>query len=348
MQVNFLSLIPQFAVVTGTLSRAAGAIGAFLVIFLMIAFAFGTAFHMTFGSRLHNYRNLTSTFYTLLQALLGDFNFEELTTEDKLFGPFLFIAFISVAVFVILNVVIAIIGNAYDQTSRGLAEMEDGTMHVFFYICLLNHIRFFWTVKFGESMWDYLVYSIIQHAPVIGKYARRYEIRKRFGMMKQVNGNGKSSEGNDSEKMRSAQLMKKIKLTDSGQVVRGRKISVEQSAHQLLKLRRAVGKIGAANAFSLAGQRKQIVPSADDPGSEPAKKTTNDQQMTPPELMKRMQVLEETVTKKMEALEETMSQKMEVLLAAVVALKPKGQLEALVHAPAGTGLQLQQAAGRSL
>jgi hypothetical protein len=42
--VNFLSLVPQFAIITGTLSRAAGAISAFLVIFLMIAFAFGKYF----------------------------------------------------------------------------------------------------------------------------------------------------------------------------------------------------------------------------------------------------------------------------------------------------------------
>jgi hypothetical protein len=133
--VSFLSLIPSFAVVTGTLSRAGGAIGAFLVIFLMIAFAFGTAFHMTFGPRLYNYRNLTSTFYTLLQALLGDFDFDELTTEDKLFGPFLFLAFVTVAVFVILNVVIAIIGNAYDETLRTLSDMEEG-IYAFSYFLL--------------------------------------------------------------------------------------------------------------------------------------------------------------------------------------------------------------------
>merc|ERR1719181_939295 len=91
----------------------------------MIAFAFGCAFHMSFGARLHNYRNLTATFYTLLQALLGDFNFDELTHEDKIFGPFLFMAFVSVAVFVILNVVIAIISRSYDDTSTALESMED-------------------------------------------------------------------------------------------------------------------------------------------------------------------------------------------------------------------------------
>jgi hypothetical protein len=41
---------------------------------------------MSFGARLHNYRNLTSTFYTLLQALLGVFDFDELSNEDKVFG----------------------------------------------------------------------------------------------------------------------------------------------------------------------------------------------------------------------------------------------------------------------
>jgi hypothetical protein len=85
-----------------------------------------------------------------LQALLGDFDFDELTKEDKMFGPFLtiphtlythytpysicrfgpflFIAFVSVAVFVILNVVIAIIGTAYELTANNLSDMEDVTL----------------------------------------------------------------------------------------------------------------------------------------------------------------------------------------------------------------------------
>jgi hypothetical protein len=135
--ISFLSLNPQFARITGTLSRAAMQISAFLVIFFIISFAFTTAFSLAFGSRLHSYRNLTATLFTLLQALLGDFDFEELSNQDRVFGPFLFICFISIAVFVVLNIVIAIIASAYEDTITALEDMED--------------------VKLGRAMSDYLL-----------------------------------------------------------------------------------------------------------------------------------------------------------------------------------------------
>jgi hypothetical protein len=142
---------------------------------------------------LHNYRNLTATFFTLLQALLGVFDFEELSNEDKLFGPFLFITFVSVAVFVILNVVIAIIGLSYNATSENLQSMED--------------------VKLGDGMIDYFTH-ILQKAPLIGPYAREAQQRRFLNYQEQLLTQLHVVKGKVDGSV--DQVMKKIRVTNRG------------------------------------------------------------------------------------------------------------------------------------
>ena len=57
-----------------------------------------------------------------MSALLGDFNFNELYEADNVLGPFFFIFFIGIAVFVVLNMIIAIISDAYEQAREELAD----------------------------------------------------------------------------------------------------------------------------------------------------------------------------------------------------------------------------------
>jgi hypothetical protein len=197
--VTFLSLNPQFARITGTLSRAAMQISAFLVIFLIISFAFTTAFSLAFGSRLNSYRNLTATLFTLLKAILGDFNFDELSNQDKVFGPFLFICFISIAVFVILNVVIAIIASAYEETINELADMED--------------------VKLGQAMTDYIL-AIIARVPVLGKFASQQIYRNQQRLVRRMEKNREKQREEYSANQQHS-VMRKIRVDNKGKLHRG-------------------------------------------------------------------------------------------------------------------------------
>lgn len=126
--VRYLSYIPRFALVTGTLVKSARGVSGFAVVFCVVFYGFAAAHMMTFGGRVHGYRNLTSSVYTLLKSLLGEFNLDEMTRAQWFMGPLFFVLFIALAVFVVLNVLIAIISDAYAEQSAELKESVDTEM----------------------------------------------------------------------------------------------------------------------------------------------------------------------------------------------------------------------------
>jgi hypothetical protein len=123
--VTHLSLEPKFALVTSTLGRSASHISAFIFIFAILGYAFSSCFLLTFGDSLPNYRSLSETLYSMLRGLLGDFDLESMQQAHWLMGPFLFLGFVSVAVFVILNLIIAIISDSYMEAQAELQDRED-------------------------------------------------------------------------------------------------------------------------------------------------------------------------------------------------------------------------------
>eukprot|EP00633_Aureoumbra_lagunensis_P006459 CAMPEP_0197317948 /NCGR_PEP_ID=MMETSP0891-20130614/49157_1 /TAXON_ID=44058 ORGANISM="Aureoumbra lagunensis, Strain CCMP1510" /NCGR_SAMPLE_ID=MMETSP0891 /ASSEMBLY_ACC=CAM_ASM_000534 /LENGTH=430 /DNA_ID=CAMNT_0042808167 /DNA_START=356 /DNA_END=1648 /DNA_ORIENTATION=+ len=70
---------------------------------------------MIFHDRLFEFRTLSASSFTLLRSLLGDFDFASLRDAEIFWGPVFFIVFVSLANFVILNTVIAIIADSYQE-----------------------------------------------------------------------------------------------------------------------------------------------------------------------------------------------------------------------------------------
>merc|ERR1719506_597882 len=123
--VTHLSLEPKFALVTSTLARSASHISAFIFIFVILGYAFASCFLLTFGDSMSTYRSLLETSYSMLRGLLGDFNLNSMQEAHWLMGPFLFLGFVSVAVFVILNLIIAIISDSYMEAQESLQGQEE-------------------------------------------------------------------------------------------------------------------------------------------------------------------------------------------------------------------------------
>lgn len=114
----YLKLDPRFAALTDTLELAAGDMAGFVVCFLAVFYGFAQAHTMIFGRTLSNYRTLQQSCYTMLRSLLGEFDFGELRQESSTMGPVMFIGFIALAVLVILNMIIAIISDAYTRSRK--------------------------------------------------------------------------------------------------------------------------------------------------------------------------------------------------------------------------------------
>merc|ERR1712096_393178 len=105
-----------FALVNKTIQRSASSVGGFLLVF----YGFSQAHTMVFQGRLEEFRSVGDSCFTLMRSLLGDFDFVKLQEANQYMGPLLFIVFVVLAVFVVLNMLIAIISDAYDITRREL------------------------------------------------------------------------------------------------------------------------------------------------------------------------------------------------------------------------------------
>jgi hypothetical protein len=117
--VNFLAKDPTFGLMTNTLYFAASEMRAFIIVFLVVMFGFAQAHAMYFGSQLSSYRTILVSSYTLFRAMLGDFNFVEMYDVDAYIGPLFFVCFVGIAFLVVLNIIIAIIADAYMEANAG-------------------------------------------------------------------------------------------------------------------------------------------------------------------------------------------------------------------------------------
>lgn len=122
--VKYLNFIPRFKILLGTLKYASGKVGGFTIICGVVLFGSAQSFVLAFGTNLYGFRNLTQSFFTLARALLGDFEFEPLREVAPFLGPLLFFLFIMLAVFVLLNMFIAIISDSFNETKEVLASAD--------------------------------------------------------------------------------------------------------------------------------------------------------------------------------------------------------------------------------
>lgn len=122
---KYLEFIPKLKILLGTLGNAAGKVSGFSFITAVVLFGSSQAFTLAFGTSLEAYRNLTQSFFSLTRVLFGDFDFEALRMESPFMGPLMFFSFSMLGVFILLNMFIAIISDAFAETKAELDELED-------------------------------------------------------------------------------------------------------------------------------------------------------------------------------------------------------------------------------
>eukprot|EP01025_Chloroclados_australasicus_P020719 TRINITY_DN21864_c0_g1_i1.p1 TRINITY_DN21864_c0_g1~~TRINITY_DN21864_c0_g1_i1.p1 ORF type:complete len:254 (+),score=30.25 TRINITY_DN21864_c0_g1_i1:145-906(+) len=139
---------------------------------------------MAFGTRMEQYRNLKESFYAVVRALLMDFDLQELRNANLWLGPVFFGTFILLAVFVLLNMFIAIISDAYSETRMEL-QQQDG-------------------LTYGFVIWDVFVNEILGKMWIIGPIVGYVK-----GVMSSSQLQPKKDEGEAVRQARSKQLATK-------------------------------------------------------------------------------------------------------------------------------------------
>eukprot|EP00937_MAST-01D_sp_MAST-1D-sp2_P002744 g2744.t1 len=116
--LGYLSISPTFGLLTDTLTRALPATTGFIACFFLMIFGFAQAHSMIFGPVVEGYSTLGLSMFSLTLALMGDFDFAQLRRADKWMGPFFFVIFVLLATIVLLNMLVAIITDAYAIASE--------------------------------------------------------------------------------------------------------------------------------------------------------------------------------------------------------------------------------------
>jgi len=113
--LKFLKIFPQFGVLPRTLMRALGRVTVFFVSFLICLMGFAMAFFTVFGDSLIAVQDPFTALVTCWRAMLGDADIGFLVSVDPVFAYILYILFTFITVFVLLTMLIAIIGDAYNE-----------------------------------------------------------------------------------------------------------------------------------------------------------------------------------------------------------------------------------------
>ncbi|XP_067952037.1 polycystin-2-like isoform X2 [Watersipora subatra] len=122
---KYVSFNKTMTQLTSTLGKAKKDVVGFLVMFFIIFFAFAQLGYLLFGTQVRDFSNLPYALLTLFRIILGDFDFHELESAQRILGPLYFIFFVFFVFFVLLNMFLAIINDTYAEVKAELADAKN-------------------------------------------------------------------------------------------------------------------------------------------------------------------------------------------------------------------------------
>ena len=118
--IKFLKqLIPKMALATAVLYKGMMDLIFFGVVFFLTMFAFAMMFYVQLGPNMEGYSDLYSSFVSLARALFGDFDVPDILNNSRGYlNVGLFILYLFVAVFIMLSMFLAILGESQRRSGR--------------------------------------------------------------------------------------------------------------------------------------------------------------------------------------------------------------------------------------
>jgi hypothetical protein len=108
------SFATMFFIIWGMMAK----LGSFVIILMVVLLAFTSLDFMAFGSSRERSRSFTSSLVSRFQGSLGDVDFESAEALDQGWGLTFLIFFIVVAVLLLLNLLIAVMSEAYEEVKE--------------------------------------------------------------------------------------------------------------------------------------------------------------------------------------------------------------------------------------
>lgn len=127
------SWFERVMIIFNTLKYAQSDIFYFLIMYIIIFFAFVVMCHIYYGADLTDFGTLLSSLKTLFLMLLGDLSYlDNMIVVNKILTFFFFIAFMTSMQFILINMFIAFISNAYAAVNekKSINKLEDQLKHI--------------------------------------------------------------------------------------------------------------------------------------------------------------------------------------------------------------------------
>jgi len=95
-------------------------------------FAFALPFHMIYGSVIREFATLDGTMFMVFRGLQGDLPLDDMLAVDTLWTRLLIISFVTVMVFTVMTILIAIISEQYENSKEISAKQLRGVWSFFY------------------------------------------------------------------------------------------------------------------------------------------------------------------------------------------------------------------------
>jgi len=139
--LKFVRVNPRLSVLTKTMAEAQTAIIGVLILFGFVLVAYAIAFCSLYGTNIAEFRDLWVSIESLLRMLVGNFDYPGLYAQNRALTGFFFWSFIILALFLLLNFMIAILGESFGKVSgKAFSEpLEQSIMKFVQEVKLLLH-----------------------------------------------------------------------------------------------------------------------------------------------------------------------------------------------------------------
>ena len=121
---KYISFNASMTQLSGTLTRASGDLLGFFVMFCIVFFAFIQLGYLLFGAQVCDYSSMYDTLFTLIRTILGDFNFMDIATANRFFGPLYFLCFVFFVFFILINMFLAILSDSFGEAKAAIRAQE--------------------------------------------------------------------------------------------------------------------------------------------------------------------------------------------------------------------------------
>ncbi|KAM7534816.1 hypothetical protein Aperf_G00000113957 [Anoplocephala perfoliata] len=122
---KFFSFSETLGQLTATMNYALYDMVGFTVMFAIVFSAFAQAGTIMFSSTSSEFKSFDMTALALYRIILGDFDMDAIKAAHLILGPIFFIIYIFFVFFVLLNMFLAIIGEAYAKVKEDMAKRKN-------------------------------------------------------------------------------------------------------------------------------------------------------------------------------------------------------------------------------